>query len=62
MNKLNRVMLMLIAMMAIMIVAVGIDKGFDYFQTLKWEKERVDVYEQARADIENMQMTISELS
>lgn len=62
MNHLNRIMLMLIAMVAIMLVAVGIDKGYDRYQAVKWEKERVAVYEQARADVEAMQTTIETLS
>ncbi len=62
MNKMNKLLLMLIAMMAIMILALGIDKAYDYLQDLKWEKERVKAYEQARLDIENIQMTIEELS
>lgn len=62
MNRMNRALLMLIAMVAIMITAVGIDRGYDFFQAKKWEEERVAVYEQARADIENMQATIQNLS
>lgn len=62
MNKLNKVMLMLIAMVAIMLVAVGIDRGYEYYQDLKWEKERVVAYEQAKAEVEAMQATIQTLS
>lgn len=62
MNNLNRIMLMLIAMAAIMLIAVGIDKGYDYYQDAKWEKERVVAYEQAKAEVEAMQTTIETLS
>ena len=62
MNNLNRIMLMLIAMAAIMLIAVGIDKGYDYYQDAKWEKERVVAYEQAKAEVETMQTTIETLS
>lgn len=62
MNKINRVLMMIIAMVAIMIFAVGIDKGVRAFQAKKWEEERVAVYEQARADIEEMQAAIQVLS
>lgn len=53
---------MVIAMFAIMIAAVGIDKGMKVYNAKKWEKERVERYEMARADVAQIQMTISELS
>lgn len=62
MEKVNRFLLMVIAMVAIMITAVGIDKGMQYYNAQKWEKERGARYDQARADVADMQMTISELS
>ncbi|MBQ9928564.1 MAG: hypothetical protein IJO65_11380 [Lachnospiraceae bacterium] len=62
MNNINKVLLMLIAMVAIMLIAVGIDKGYDYYQDVKWEKERVAAYEEAKADVEAMQSTIATLS
>lgn len=62
MNNLNKFLLMLIAMVTIMLIAVGIDKGYDYYQDLKWEKERAAVYAQAKAEVENMQATIETLS
>lgn len=62
MNKVNSFLMMLIAMVAIMLIAVGIDKGYSHYQDVKWEKERVAVYEEARADIEAMQTTIQTLS
>lgn len=62
MNKVNSFLMMLIAMVAIMLIAVGIDKGYSRYQDVKWEKERVAVYEEARADIEAMQTTIKTLS
>lgn len=62
MNKLNRVMLMLIAMAAIMLLAVGIDKGLQRHERKLWEIERESVYEEARADIASMQANIQTLS
>ena len=50
MGKINKFLLMIIAMMMIMITAVGIDKGLQYYNARKWETERVARYEQARAD------------
>lgn len=62
MNGINKFMLMLIAMVAIMLIAVGIDKGYEFYQDVKWEKERVAAYEQAKAEVETMQETIQTLS
>lgn len=62
MEKINKFLFMIIAMVAIMITAVGIDKGLKYHEAQKWEKERVARYEQARAEVADMQLTISELS
>ena len=62
MEKVNKFLLMVIAMVIIMITAVGIDKGLKYYEAQKWEKERVARYEQARAEVADMQLTISELS
>jgi len=62
MNGINKFMLMLIAMVAIMLIAVGIDKGYEYYKDVKWERERVAAYEQAKADVEAMQETIQTLS
>lgn len=62
MGKWNRVLLMLIAMTAIMIMAAGIDKGMKYYEQKRWESEREVFYEEARADIAKMQTTIQTLS
>lgn len=62
MNKLNRVILMLIAMAAIMLLAVGIDKGLQRHERKMWEIKREAVYEEARADIASMQANIQTLS
>lgn len=62
MDKVNKFLLMVIAMAAIMITAVGIDRGLEYYNAQKWEKEREARYEQARAQVAEMQLTISELS
>lgn len=62
MNKLNRVLWMLIAMTAIMIVAAGIDKGIKYREEQKWNSEKEVFVEEARADIAKMQTTIETLS
>ncbi len=55
-------MLMLIAMAAIMLLAVGIDKGLQRHERKMWEIEREAVYEEARADIASMQANIQTLS
>lgn len=62
MDKINKILLMIIAMAAIMITAVGIDRGIQHYNTWKWRKEQVERYETARADVAQMQMTIGELS
>ncbi|MBQ8596214.1 MAG: hypothetical protein IJ409_00350, partial [Lachnospiraceae bacterium] len=62
MGKVNKLLLMLIAMVVIMIAAVGIDKGIKYLDAQKWEKERVERYEEAYAEVSDIQVTISELS
>lgn len=62
MGKANRVLLMLIAMVVIMITAVGINRVMERRSTEQWAKERRERYEEARADVAEIQMTISELS
>ncbi len=62
MGKANRVLLMLIAMVAIMITAVGINKVMEHYSTAKWVKEQRERCEETRADVAQIQMTISELS
>ena len=62
MSKLNRILGMLIAMLAIMIAAVGIDRGMKYYEHKKWISEREVFYEEARTDIAKMQATIQTLS
>lgn len=62
MNKLNRFLLMLIAMVAIMIMAAGVDRGMKYLEQKKWDSEREVFYEQSKADIAQMQTTIQTLS
>ncbi len=62
MGKINRFLLMLIAMAAIMITAVGIDKGLQYYDARKWDKERVERYRQTYAQVADMRTTISQLS
>ncbi len=62
MNKVNRFLLMLIAMAAIMLMAVGVDKGMKFCEHKKWESEREVYYEEARTDIAKMQATLQTLS
>ena len=62
MNRINKILLMIIAMVIIMIAAVGIDKAYDSYEAKRWEKERVEIYETARADIADMQATIQTLA
>ena len=62
MNKINRVLLMFIAMVSIMLLAVGIDRGMSYLEEKEWESQREAFYQQSRADIREMQTTIKTLS
>ena len=62
MGKVNRFLMMLIAMAAIMLAAVGIDRGIKYYNTRKWEAELHERYEQARADVASIEMSISQIS
>ena len=62
MGKANKVLLMLIAMVAIMIMAVGINRVMEHYSTAKWVKEQRERCEETRADVAQIQMTISELS
>ena len=62
MEKVNKVLLLMIAMAAIMLAAVGIDRGMQAYDAWKWESERLVRYEQAYADVADMQVTISQLS
>lgn len=62
MNKVNRFLMMVIAMMAIMMVAILIDRGYQTREQQRWEEERIAVFEQARADVEEKQSTIHTLS
>ena len=56
MGKVNRFLMMLIAMGAIMIAAVGIDRGLKYYNTRKWEADLHERYEQARADVASIEI------
>ena len=47
MEKINKFLLMVISMVAIMITAVGIDKGIQFYNNRKWEKERIERYRQS---------------
>lgn len=62
MNKVNRFLMMVIAMMAIMMVAILIDRSYQTREQQRWEEERIAVFEQARADVEEKQSTIHTLS
>lgn len=62
MGKINRALLMLIAMGAIMLTAVGVDRGMQHFEHQRLEAERVARYEQAYADVADIEMTISQLA
>lgn len=62
MGSVNKFLLMVIAMVGIMIAAVGIDRGVKHYNDQKWEKERVARYEQAYADVADIQMKISQLA
>lgn len=62
MNKVNKVLLMIIAMVIIMIAAVSIDKGVKIYEAKQWEKQSAERYAQARAQVSEMTVEISQLS
>lgn len=62
MSKVNRALGMLIAMMAIALLAVGIDKGSKYIEKKNYEKERIEKYGQNYADAADWRAKISEVS
>ncbi|GFI04121.1 hypothetical protein IMSAGC005_02965 [Lachnospiraceae bacterium] len=62
MEKINKILLVMIAMAGIMLAAVGIDEGMQAYEAWKWESERLVRYEQAYADVADMQVTISQIS
>lgn len=62
MSKVNRALGMLIAMMAIALLAVGIDKGSQYIEKKNYEKERIEKYGQNYADAADWRAKISEVS
>lgn len=62
MGKINRALLMLIAMGAIMLTAVGIDRGMQHVKDQRLEAERLERYEKAYADVADIEMTIRELA
>lgn len=62
MGKINKVLLMFIAMGAIMIAAVGVDRGMQYLEDQKWEARRQERYQKASADVASIEMTISQLA
>ena len=62
MEKINKILLVMIAMAGIMLAAVGLDEGMQAYEAWKWESERLVRYEQAYADVADMQVTISQIS
>lgn len=62
MSKVNRALGMLIAMMAIALLAVGIDKEAQYIEKKNYEKERIEKYGQNYADAADWRAKISEVS
>ena len=62
MGKVNRVLGMLIAMVAIALLAVGIDRGSQYIEKKNYEKERIEKYGQNYADAAGWRARISEVS
>lgn len=62
MKKANQILLTVIAMVVIMIAAVGIDKGIRHYEDERKREERMEQYRQAYAQASELQMEISELS
>lgn len=62
MNRVHRVLLMLISMGVIMLAAVGMDKAYREYGSRKMEEERYSRYMDTRAQVKEIGVKIAELS
>ena len=58
----GRILATMIAMVAIMLIAVGADKGLNYLEQRKYEKELIERSAQEHAQAEQLRTRIQELS
>lgn len=62
MNQMHKVLFMLIAMAAIMLAAVGLNKAYLGYNSQRWKEERYSRYENVQAEAEEIKVIITELS
>ena len=58
----GRILATMIAMVAILLIAVGADKGLNYLEKRKYEKECEELYAETHAEAEQLRTQIEELS
>ena len=58
----GRILVTMIAMVAILLIAVGADKGLNYLEKRKYEKECQELYAENHAEAEQLRTQIEELS
>lgn len=62
MKAAGRVLATMIAMVAILLIAVGADKGLNYLERIKYEKECEELYAESHAQAEQLRTQLEELS
>lgn len=62
MKAAGRVLATMIAMVAILLIAVGADKGLNYLEKIKYEKECEELYAESHAQAEQLRTQLEELS
>ena len=62
MKTAGRVLATMIAMVAILLIAVGADKGLNYLERIKYEKECEELYAESHAQAEQLRTQLEELS
>lgn len=62
MKAAGRVLATMIAMVAILLMAVGADKGLNYLEKIKYEKECEELYAESHAQAEQLRTQLEELS
>ena len=62
MKTAGRVLATMIAMVAILLIAVGADKGLNYLERIKYDKECEELYAESHAQAEQLRTQLEELS
>lgn len=62
MKAAGRVLATMIAMVAILLIAVGADKGLNYLEKIKYEKECEELYAESHAQAEQLRTQLEEFS